>query len=119
MWDDVENGIILNIQGENIFGEKNQKGLSCFDFQYYKVVDIELVVDVVMILAEALNFLRVKQFVKNPMSINPNGFGIGTVCEGKSQGSCSGSCTVSGGHSGKCGWTSAWGRCTCAAGYVG
>lgn len=78
-WDDVENGIILNIQGENIFGEKNQKGLSCFDFQYYKVVDIELVVDVVMILAEALNFLRVKQFVKNPISINPNGFGIGTV----------------------------------------
>lgn len=45
--------------------------------------------------------------------------GHGTGCEGKSKGSCSGSCTVSGGRSGTCGWTSAWGRCTCAAGYVG
>ena len=45
--------------------------------------------------------------------------GHGTGCEGKNQGSCSGSCTVSGGYAGTCGWTSAWGRCTCGAGYVG
>lgn len=45
--------------------------------------------------------------------------GHGTGCEGKNQSSCSGSCTVTGGHSGKCGWTSTWGRCTCAAGYAG
>lgn len=45
--------------------------------------------------------------------------GHGTGCEGKKQDSCSGSCTVTGGHSGTCGWTSAWGRCTCAAVYVG
>ena len=27
--------------------------------------------------------------------------------------------TGCGGYSGTCGWTSAWGRCTCGAGYVG
>ncbi len=48
-----------------------------------------------------------------------NILGLGTGCDGKSKSSCSGSCTVSGGHSGSCGWTSAWGRCTCGAGYVG
>lgn len=46
--------------------------------------------------------------------------GRGTGCEGKSQSSCSGPCTVDGKYSGYCGWTAAsLNRCTCAVAYVG
>ena len=48
-----------------------------------------------------------------------NVLGHGTGCEGLTKSKCSGSCTVVGGHPGKCGWTSAWNRCTCASAYAG
>lgn len=47
-----------------------------------------------------------------------NILGAGTGCEGKDENSCSGDCTVSGGYSGRCGWTRVWNRCTCGAVYV-
>lgn len=81
LWNNVENGIMLNIQGKNVFFVKNPKGLYCFGYQYYKIVDVELVIDIVMVLTEALNFLKVKQLAEHSGNINYNGFGLGTVCK--------------------------------------
>lgn len=64
-----------------------------------------------------------KMSLKNVQILSVNDLkkirGGSTGCEGSSQSSCSGPCKVDGIHSGYCGWTGAWNRCTCGAAYVG
>jgi hypothetical protein len=75
-WCNVDGGILLN--GKYLFVD-NQKGLCYRDRYFYKVTDVDLIVTVVLLITEALNYSKVKRTLDNNECINSQGFGCGTV----------------------------------------
>ena len=57
-WCNVDGGILLN--GKYLFVD-NQKGLCYRDRYFYKVTDVDLIVTVVLLITEALNYSKVKK----------------------------------------------------------
>lgn len=75
-WCNVDGGILLN--GKYLFVD-NQKGLCYRDRYFYKVTDVDLIVTVVLLITEALNYSKVKRTLDNNECVNSQGFGCGTV----------------------------------------
>ncbi len=81
LWNNIGNEILLSIKGKSLLFYKNQEGLYHCDRQYYKITDADLIVEIIMVMTEALNFFRIKYSVRNSLAINPEGFGVGSVCK--------------------------------------
>lgn len=79
VWTDLGNEILLNVKGEKSQYSKNMEGLYCCRQQYYKVTDTVLVIKIVMVITEALNFFRMQEMTKNCGEVNSGGFGQGIV----------------------------------------
>lgn len=79
VWTDLGNEILLNVKGKKSQYSKNMEGLYCCRQQYYKVTDTALVIKIVMVITEALNFFRMQEMTKNCGEVNSGGFGQGIV----------------------------------------
>lgn len=75
VWTDMGSEIRLNMEGENFLYRRNEQGLNRNHQQYYEITDTDLLVKIVMVITEALNFFRMVEITRNHVRINRRGFG--------------------------------------------
>ncbi|CAK7065787.1 glycosyltransferase family 2 protein [Bacteroides rodentium] len=78
-WTDIENEVVLDFKDKRMLFSKNLNGLLSCHQQYYKITDTNLVVKIIMVVTEALNFYRMKEIVDSCKTVNSEGFGWGTA----------------------------------------
>lgn len=78
-WTDLENEVVLDFKDNRSLFSKNLHGLLNCHQQYYRITDAGLIVKIVMVVTEALNFNRMREIVDSCKTVNSEGFGRGTV----------------------------------------
>ena len=80
-WKEENARLVLDLNGQECHFDRCKEGLKQNARLFYKVSDKALIPKIVMIVAEALNFMRVERALNAGEGINPQGFGRGTVCK--------------------------------------
>lgn len=78
-WQDAATHVVLTGAAQETHLAKNAQGLLLCDRLLYRVVEKEAEIEVVMTVAEALNFKQVTDTLRRERDTNPQGFGKGVV----------------------------------------
>lgn len=77
-WSDNEN-IIIRFKDEELNFTKKLNALHFYETVFYRIIDTELISKVILVVTEALNFLKIQDSIEGNQCINSKGFGRAIV----------------------------------------